>query len=95
MNVLSLSHQTISRQIYEIEKSMEEELESIAANFKFYALGTDESTDSINAGQLAIFIWCINDYNIIEKLASLIQLKDTTRDLWCIEKYSKSIFFVH
>jgi len=53
---LSLSHQTITRRIDEIGKYIEEELETRAANFKFYALAIDESTDFTDTAQLAIFI---------------------------------------
>ena len=60
-------------------------MESRAANFKFYALAIDESTDVTNTAQLEIFIRGINDeYNITEEMVSLVPLKDTTksRDLY-------------
>ena len=57
-------------------------LESKAANFKSYALATEESTDAIDMAQLAIFIrGTDNKYNITEEMASLVPLKGTTKSL--------------
>ena len=58
---LSLSHQTITRRIDEIGKSIEEELESRAAHFKFYSFAIDESTDSTDTAQSATFIRGIDE----------------------------------
>lgn len=46
---ISLSHQSIARQIEEIGKCIKRCLRSKAGNFKFYALAIDESTDATNA----------------------------------------------
>lgn len=79
---ISLSHQTIARRVDEIGKSVEKKLVSRVTNFKFYALAIDESTDSTDTAQVAIFIRGIdNEYNITEELASLVPLKDTTKSL--------------
>ena len=59
---------------------MERSLESKAANFKFYALAMDDSTDATDMAQLAIFIRGIDDeYKVTEEMASLVPLKDTTK----------------
>ena len=61
-------------------------LESKAANFKSYALATEESTDAIDMAQLAIFIrGTDNKYNITEEMASLVPLKGTTKSLGLYE----------
>ncbi|XP_063814316.1 general transcription factor II-I repeat domain-containing protein 2-like [Pseudophryne corroboree] len=82
---ISLSHQTVARRIEDIRKSIEKVVKSRAAHFKFYAMAIDESTDATDTAQLAIFIRGIDDkYNIIEEMAALVPLKDTTkaRDLY-------------
>ena len=58
---ISLPHQTIARWTEEIWKSIKRILESKAANFKFYALVTDDSTDATDTAQPAIFIKGIDD----------------------------------
>lgn len=79
---ISLSHQTIARRVEEIGKSVEKALKSRATHFKFYALAIDESTDSTDTAQVAIFIRGVdNEYNITEEMASLVPLKDTTKSL--------------
>ena len=74
-----MSHQTIANQTEEIGNSIKRSFESKAANFKFYALAIDDSTDATDTAELAIFIQGIDDeYNVTEELASLVPLKDTT-----------------
>jgi len=82
---ISLSHQTISRRIDDIGKSIENKLEEKVRSFKYYSLAIDESTDVMDTAQVAIFIRGIdNEFNISEEMASLVPLKDTTkaRDLF-------------
>jgi hypothetical protein len=77
---ISLSRQTITRRIEEIGKAIEKDIESKAANFNFFALAIDESTDVTDTAQLAIFIRGVdNEYNITEEMASLVPLRDTTK----------------
>ena len=77
---ISLSHQTIARQIEEIRKSIKRSLESKAANFKFYVLAMSDSADATDMVQLAIFIRGIDDeYNVTEEMTFLVPLKDTTK----------------
>ena len=70
---ISLSHQTIARQIEETGKSIKRSLESKAANFKFYALAMDNSTDATDMAQLAIFIRGIDQMNIMSLKKQLLQ----------------------
>lgn len=50
------------------------------ANFKFYALVTDENTDATDSDEIAIFIRDTdNKNNVTEKIASLMPVKDTTK----------------
>ena len=74
-----------------MEKSIKRSLESKAANLKFYALAMGDSTDTTDSAQLDIFITGIEDeYNVIEEMASLVPLKDTTKskDLYEAVKYT-------
>lgn len=72
-------------------------MESKAAYFKFYALTIDESSDAADTAQLVIFIRDIdNEYNVIEEMTSLVQLRDPIKslDLYeTVKKYIKLIFF--
>lgn len=50
------------------------------ANFKFYALVTDENTDATDSVEIAIFIrGTDNKNNVTEEIASLVPVKDTTK----------------
>ena len=59
----------------------------------------DDSTDTTDEAQLDIFIRGIDEeYNVMEEVASLVPLKDTTksRHLYeAVKKYVKVIFFAH
>lgn len=73
---ISLSHQTISRRIDDIGKSIENKLEEKVRSFKYYSLAIDESTDVMDTAQVAIFVRGIdNEFNISEEMASLVPLK--------------------
>lgn len=64
-------------------KSIKRNVESKTANSKCCALVIDESTSAINAVQLAIFIWGIDDeYNVTTVMAALVPLKYTTQVLY-------------
>ena len=77
---ISLSHQTIARRIVDLSCSIENKLILRASNFRFYSLALDESTDSTDTAQVAIFIRGIDDdFNITEEMAALLSLKDTTK----------------
>lgn len=57
-------------------------MENKAANFKFYALVTNESTDAMVTAELAVFIRDIdNEYNVTDEMASVVPLKHTTKSL--------------
>ena len=59
-------------------------MKSKAANFKFYALAKDDSTDATDMSQLVIFTTGIDDeYNVTEEMACLVPLKDTASPGWC------------
>jgi len=55
-----------------------------------YALATNENIDVTDIAQLAIFIISIdNEYNVTEEMASLVQLKHTTKSLDFYEAVKK------
>jgi hypothetical protein len=77
---ISLSHQTVSRRIDDIGKSIENKLEEKVRSFKYYSLAIEESTDVMDTAQVAIFVRGIDsEFNITEEMASLVPLKDTTK----------------
>jgi len=64
---ISLSHWSVARRTEEAGKSIERNLESKAANFNFFALAIDESTDATDTAQLAVFITGTdNEHNVTE-----------------------------
>jgi len=61
-------------------------LDSKAANFKCYAFMIDESTDTTDMTQLAIFIRGFeNENNVTEEIVSLVPLKDKTKSLYLLD----------
>lgn len=75
----------------ETGKSIERNLESKAANFKFYALEIDESTDATDMAHLAIFTrGTDNKHNITVEMASLVSLKDTSKSLYLFDAAKKT-----
>ena len=67
-------------------KIYRKKLESKAANFKFYALVMDDSTDATDMAQLAIFIRDIDDKsNVTAEMTSSVPLKDTTKSKYLCE----------
>ena len=71
-------------ELKKLEKPIERSSESKGANLKFCTLTMDDGTDATDMAQLAIFIRGIDDEcNVIEEMASLVPLKDTTSPGWC------------
>ena len=76
---ISLSHQTIARQIEETGKSIKV-LRVKLLILDFTLLAMNDSTDATDMAQTAIFISGIDDeYNVTEEMASLVSLKDTSK----------------
>jgi len=77
-----LCHQIIARQIKNKQrkkpgKSIKGNFESKAANFKFYACVTHESTDATDMAQLAISIRDTdNKHNATEEMVYFMPLKE-------------------
>ena len=85
-----MSQQTIARWTEETGKYIERTLESKAANFKFYALAIDESTDATDMAQLALFTRATdNKYNVTEKMAAFMPLEDTAKSFDLYEAVKK------
>ena len=74
-----LSHQTIGRRIDDLGDNIEGTLKDKLSACVLYSLALDESTDQSDAAQLVIFIRGIDEnFNIIEEMLDLCQIKGTT-----------------
>lgn len=74
---LSLSCRTVSACISDMAQDIEKSLQDSAANFEFYSLAMDETTDLMNTSQLAIFLCGIpTDFEICFRCKAM---HDTTR----------------
>lgn len=77
---ISLSASTISRRIDDMAGDIDMSLMHETAEFVFYSIALDESTDVSDTAQLAIFIRGINNnFKITEELLSLYPMKGTTQ----------------
>ena len=74
-----LSHQTIGRRIDDLGDNIEGTLKDKLSACVLYSLALDESTDQSDTAQLLIFIRGIDEnFNIIEEMLDLCQIKGTT-----------------
>ena len=74
-----LSHQTIGRRINDLGDNIEGRLKDKLSACILYSLALDESTDQSDTAQLVIFIRGIDEnFNIIEEMLDLCQIKSTT-----------------
>ena len=78
---VSLSGQTVACRIEDLSTDIFETFQHKCNNFVFYSVvAMDESTDSSDTAQVAIFIRGINEnFEIVEELAALVGLKDCTK----------------
>ena len=74
-----LSHQTMGRRIDDLGDNIEGTLKDKLSACVLYSLALDEGTDQSDTAQLVIFIRGIDEnFNIIEEMLDLCQIKSTT-----------------
>lgn len=80
MEPISFSRWTVARRIDEIANDVNFSLHGLASKFEALSITLDESTDTTDTAQLAMFIHGVDsDFNLAEKLLALQPMKDTTR----------------
>ncbi|XP_051784546.1 general transcription factor II-I repeat domain-containing protein 2-like [Erpetoichthys calabaricus] len=80
MEKISLSRWTITRRIDEMASDIKLSIKNIASKFEAFSIALDESTDSNDTAQLAIFIRGVDaSFNCTEELLALQPMKNTTR----------------
>jgi hypothetical protein len=76
---ISLSRKTVTTRIDAIALNLSTQFRQSIANFKYFSVTMDESTDRSDTAQLLIFIRGVDDeFNITEELACLQSLKGKT-----------------
>ncbi len=89
---LSLSRRTIVRRVEDIGADLQLQLKEKIKAFDYFSLALDESCDVKDTAQLLIFIRGItSDFKIVEELASMESLKDTTTGEDLLEAVNKCI----
>ncbi len=91
---VSLSRRTVTRRVEVIDEHLSDELLKRAADFTYFSIALDQSTDIRDTAQLLIFIWGINDkFEIVEEFLDMESMQGTTRgsDLYdrvsgCLER---------
>ncbi|KAG5865525.1 hypothetical protein JTB14_035896 [Gonioctena quinquepunctata] len=80
LETVSVSHQTIARQVDHINQYVSKKLHDTVEKFEYFSLCLDESTDLSDNSQLVIFIRTIqNDFSVAEEMLDLIPLQGTTK----------------
>ena len=76
---ISFSRQTVSRRIHVISNEICETLETTLKTFIYFSLAFDETTDIVDASQLAVFIRRIDSQmKVTEEFLDVVSLKNTT-----------------
>lgn len=73
-----LSRRTVTRRFEDIAGNLELQLQSEVANFDFFFLALEESSDVRDTAQLLIFVCWIMNFKITEELAAVRSMKGTT-----------------
>jgi hypothetical protein len=77
---ISLSRKTVARRIDSIADDLKLNLTDVTKQFECFSIALDESIDSSDTAQLAIFIRGIDtNFNYVEELLSLQPMKYTTK----------------
>lgn len=76
---VSLSARTVTRRIEEMSADMNSCLKDHFKNFQFFSIALDESTDTTDTAQLAVFVRGVNKiFDIVEEFVQLVPIKGST-----------------
>ncbi|XP_032881422.1 general transcription factor II-I repeat domain-containing protein 2A-like [Amblyraja radiata] len=76
---VSLSERTVARRIEEMSVDVKKSLKDYCQHFQFFSIALDESTDTKNTAQLAVFVRGVNSaFDTVEELVQLVPMKGTT-----------------
>lgn len=77
---VSLSHQTVSRRILEINEQLDTQLRKEITKSEYFSIALDESTDITDVCQLLVFIRTVdNKFSIKEELLDLVPLPTSAK----------------
>jgi len=76
---VSLSARTVTRRIEEMSADVKNCLKDYCKNFQFFSIALDESTDTKDTAQLAVFVRGVNSaFDTVEEFVQLVPMKGTT-----------------
>lgn len=76
---VSMSRNTVVRQIEDLSANLEHQVSHKACNFDFYSIACDENTNATDIVQLLIFLRGVDDnFCVMEELLDLKSLQGTT-----------------
>jgi hypothetical protein len=89
---ISLSANTVSARISELADDTKRQLVNIAKDFEAYSIAIDESTDTTDTAQCAVFIRGVDKhFKVTEELLDLIPLRGTTTGKDVFQKLEECI----
>ena len=76
---VSLSARTITRRIEEMSENLKSSQEDYFEKLQFFSIAIDESKDTTDTAQLAVFVRGIKEnFHFLEEFVELIPMKNTT-----------------
>lgn len=91
-NSISLSANTVARRTAEIGADISHQLQNACANFEWYSIALDESTDVSDSAQVLLFIRGVNsDLEVIEELADVFSMETTVTGAEIFSKVDETI----
>ena len=76
---VSLSARTVTRRIEEMSENLKSSQEDYFEKLQFFSIAIDESTDTTDTAQLAVFVRGIKEnFHIVEEFLEMIPMKNTT-----------------
>ena len=83
---VSLSARTVTRRIEEMSENLKSSQEDYFEKLQFFSIAIDESTDTTDTDQLAVFVRGIKEkFHILEEFVELIPMKNTTTGAYILK----------